>query len=116
MSLLDKVKILSKTDLATLTALCNEWDEYIRSSTEAKMTGRYFKILGKPTQTINDDGDVEYQDNVVSIQIHPIHTISQQHLKAYISLCNEFGLSPASRAKVPHGDGEEKKIANGENA
>jgi P27 family predicted phage terminase small subunit len=108
-SLLDKVKILSKTDLATLTALCNEWDEYVRSSIEAKLVGRYYKIFGKPTEAKNDDGDIEYIDNVVSVQIHPLHTITQQHLKMYISLCNEFGLSPASRAKVPHESADERK-------
>jgi P27 family predicted phage terminase small subunit len=87
-SLLDKAKMLASTDLGMLTMLCNEWSCYISAVLEIRDTGRFYKTMNNGL--------------VTSTQIHPLHTISQQHLKAYIGMCNEFGLSPASRAKVPH--------------
>jgi phage terminase small subunit len=76
--------------------MCNEWQNYVQASSEAKDVGRYYTIMGK-------DG------KAAAIQIHPIHTICQQHLKAYIDLCNQFGLSPLSRARVPHQNVESTK-------
>lgn len=80
--MLDRLKILHKTDLGLLAMLCREWENYIDAEQTAKEVNRY------------------YETEKGYIGIHPLHTISQQHLKAYIQLCNEFGFSPASRSRI----------------
>lgn len=87
--LLLAAKTLAQTDLGMLALACNEWECYIEASTEAREIGRYYTVMGK-------DGNVAFR------QVHPIHSVSRDHLRNYIALCNEFGLSPAARAKVPH--------------
>lgn len=80
--MLDRLKILHKTDLGLLAMLCREWENYIDAEKKAKEVNRY------------------YETEKGYIGIHPLHTIAQQHLKAYIQLCNEFGFSPASRSRI----------------
>lgn len=80
--LLDRLKILHKTDLGLLAMLCREWENYITAELQAQEVSRF------------------YETEKGYIGIHPLHTIAQQHLKAYIQLCNEFGFSPASRSRI----------------
>lgn len=85
--LLDRMHMLHKTDLGMLATLCKEWENYVEAEVELSGTARYY--------TVRDEaGGVKY------IGIHPAHTIAQQHLKSYITLCNEFGFSPASRSRI----------------
>lgn len=86
--LLDRLKILHKTDLGLLAMLCREWENYVAAEKDAKTVNRYYQVVSPKS------GEVTY------IGIHPAHTIAQQHLKAYIQLCNEFGFSPASRSRI----------------
>ncbi len=86
---LDKTKLLSPTDLGTLKALCLEFERYVKCTLEVRNnpTGPTFAVL-------DGEGRVKYW------ALHPMHTAAQQHLKSYNMLCNEFGLSPASRQKI----------------
>ena len=68
--------------------LCREWENYVFAEKDAQAVSRYYTVVNPKS------GDVTY------IGIHPAHTIAQQHLKAYIQLCNEFGFSPASRSRI----------------
>lgn len=85
--LLDRLKILHRTDLGLLAMLCKEWQNYVEAETMLDKHARYYNVK-------DDSGQVKYWG------IHPAHTIAQQHLKAYIQLCNEFGFSPASRSRI----------------
>ena len=85
--LLDKMKNLHATDLGMLAALCKEFSNYVRAEKEASDKARYYALK-------DDGGKVKYWG------VHPVHSIAQQHLKAYIQLCNEFGFSPASRSSI----------------
>lgn len=67
--------------------LCKEWQNYVEAETMLDKHARYYNVK-------DDSGQVKYWG------IHPAHTIAQQHLKAYIQLCNEFGFSPASRSRI----------------
>ena len=80
--LLDRLKILHKTDLGLLAMLCREWENYISAEQETKGISRF------------------YETEKGYMGIHPLHTIAQQHLKSYTQLCNEFGFSPASRSRI----------------
>lgn len=86
--LLDRMNMLHKTDLGLLAALCREWGNYVEAEKERSVVDRYYEVENPKT------GAISY------IGIHPAHTIAQQHLKAYITLCNEFGFSPASRSRI----------------
>lgn len=85
--MLDRMNMLHKTDLGILALLCKEYENYIRAEAAADKIGRYYSVE-------DDGGQVKYWG------IHPAHTQSQQHLKAYIQLCNEFGFSPAARSRI----------------
>lgn len=85
---LDRMAMLHKTDLGLLASLCNEWNNYVEAEQALKHIPRYYDVRDGKTGTIKYVG------------LHPAHTIAQQHLKSYISLCNEFGFSPASRSRI----------------
>lgn len=85
--MLDRMKMLHKTDMGLLAMLCKEWQNYVEAETSLDKHSRYYSVKG-------EGESVKYWG------IHPGHTISQQHLKAYITLCNEFGFSPASRSRI----------------
>lgn len=85
---LDRMNMLHKTDLGILASLCNEWHNYVEAELILKKTPRYYQVDDPKT------GQLKY------IGLHPAHTIAQQHLKSYITLCNEFGFSPASRSRL----------------
>lgn len=85
--LLDRMNMLHKTDLGMLAVLCKEWQNYVEAESFLDRSARFYSVY-------DDAGMVKYWG------IHPAHTIAQQHLKAYITLCNEFGFSPASRSRI----------------
>ena len=80
-------KVLAKVDTVLLTALCLEWELYIlhRMEQKKKGVGSFYELETKFG---------------VSIQPHPIHYNGTNHLKEFVRLCNEFGLSPAARARI----------------
>lgn len=84
---LTKVRALSVVDLFNLRALCIEWECYLQHRKEQMESGigSYYKIEGK---------------NGASYQPHPLHYNGTNHLREYSRLCNEFGLNPASRARI----------------
>ena len=82
------MKLISDADLGALGALCNEFQNYIEAEAVCKKNARYYPV--------KDEGG-----KVKCWLMHPAHTTAQQHLKAYQSLCNEFGMTPASRVKLP---------------
>jgi P27 family predicted phage terminase small subunit len=86
-SILDKMKMLHATDLGMLAALCKEFQNYVSAEMDTRDKPRYYALK-------DDGGKVRYWG------VHPVHSIAQQHLKAYIQLCNEFGFSPASRSSI----------------
>lgn len=86
-SVLKRMDLLARSDLGLLAALCMEWENYVRAEAAAREHGRYYAVK-------DEEGGVKYWG------LHPAHTVAQQHLKAYIALCNEFGFSPASRSKI----------------
>lgn len=83
---LDRMNMLHKTDLGLLAILCLEWQNYVIAEQNMVDTSRWYEVF--------KDGQCTYKG------IHPLHTIAQQHLKSYITLCNEFGFSPASRSRI----------------
>jgi P27 family predicted phage terminase small subunit len=84
---LTKIRVLSSVDLFNLRALCIEWECYLWHRREQMKSGvgSYYKLAGK-------NGD--------SFQPHPLHYNGTNHLREYSRLCNEFGLNPASRARI----------------
>jgi P27 family predicted phage terminase small subunit len=88
--------LISEADLGALAALCNEFQNYLAAEAACRKNARYYAVLG-------DDKKVKYWG------VHPAHTTAQQHLKAYQSLCNEFGMTPASRVKLPDGQVDKRK-------
>lgn len=82
---LDKMKMLKKTDLGLLGMLCREFQNYLKSELA-------FEAAGKNRYYTTESG---------RINLHPAHAEAQAHLKAYIELCNQFGFSPASRTRLP---------------
>jgi P27 family predicted phage terminase small subunit len=84
------IKMISDADLGALFALCNEFQNYIAAEAICKKNARFYALK-------DEAGKVKCW------MIHPAHTVAQQHLKAYQSLCNEFGMTPASRVKLPEG-------------
>lgn len=85
-----EIGILAQADLGALAALCKEWQNYMEAEQSCDKNARFYAVK-------DDKGKVKYWG------IHPAHTIAQQHLKAYITLCNEFGMTPASRSNVQIG-------------
>lgn len=85
--MLDRMSMLHKTDLGVLAMLCHEFENYVKAEADAAKIGRYYSVE-------DENGQVKYWG------IHPAHTQAQQHLKAYIQLCNEFGFSPAARSRI----------------
>jgi len=85
--ILQDMRVITPLDFFNLRALCIEWECYLdhRKKQIASVDGSYYKVSGK-------NGD--------SFQPHPIHYNGTNHLNNYIRLCNEFGLSPASRARI----------------
>ena len=86
---LKSLGLLSRADLGSVAAMCKEWQNYLLAEAACDGNSRYYSIK-------NPDGKVKYWG------IHPAHTIAQQHLKSYITLCNEFGATPASRYRMPN--------------
>ena len=84
---LSDIGILAAADLGALSALCKEWQNYVDAEQSCDKNARFYAVK-------DESGKVKYWG------IHPAHTIAQQHLKAYITLCNEFGMTPASRSNV----------------
>ena len=85
---LDRMNMLHKTDLGLLATLCKEWQNYVEAEQYLAKVPRFYEVEDSET------GRIKY------IGLHPAHTVAQQHLKAYIQLCNEFGFSPASRSRI----------------
>lgn len=85
--MLDRMNMLHKTDFGLLALLSKEYENYITAESDAEKVGRYYNVE-------DESGQIKY------VGIHPAHTQAQQHLKSYITLCNEFGFSPASRSKI----------------
>ena len=83
---LTDLRALSRLDLFNLQALCMEWEFYVSHRMEQKKTGSYMTHK-------NGEGGT-------SILPHPVHYNGTNHLREYTKLCNEFGLSPASRARI----------------
>lgn len=81
------MNMLHKTDFGLLALLSKEYENYIAAESDAEKVGRYYNVE-------DESGQIKY------VGIHPAHTQAQQHLKSYITLCNEFGFSPASRSKI----------------
>ena len=85
--ILERLRNLHATDLGLLAALCKEYENYVKAEMDASDKARFYVIK-------DGDGKAKYWG------VHPVHSISQQHLKSYIQLCNEFGFSPASRSAL----------------
>jgi len=85
--ILQDMRVITPLDLFNLRALCIEWECYLdhRKKQRASTEGSFYKVSSK-------NGD--------SYQPHPIHYNGTNHLREYSRLCNEFGLSPASRARI----------------
>ena len=89
--LLRKKGILEKTDLGSLEACCAAYDEMVECQLAIKKYG----------------GIVEYTDGKTSQQV-PLLSARNRAMEVYKKFMSEFGLSPASRAKLGLG-GEEPK-------
>lgn len=84
---LHKSKALAACDLGLLEALCIEWEEYLKHRELQRDLKSYYAIKG-------EDGKPR------SWQPHPVHYNGTNHLREYTRLCQEFGFSPASRARI----------------
>lgn len=84
---LKDLKVLSVLDLANLRAMCIEWECYLKLRREQKEHSPYYPIKG-------DDGKVK------SWQPHPVHYTATNHLLQFNRIANDFGLSPAARARM----------------
>lgn len=83
---LTDVRVLSQLDLFNLRALCIEWECYLMHRKEqAKMKKSWMELESKKGSTILP---------------HPVHYNGTNHLREYMKLCNEFGLSPAARGRL----------------
>lgn len=97
---LHRMGILAKTDLGALSMLCKEWQNYVNAEKQMDQNARYYNVK-------DESGVVKYWG------VHPAHTIAQQHLKAYISICGEFGFTPAARSRIslPSNENTKSKAA-----
>jgi len=93
---LTDLRALSKMDLFNLRALCIEWECYImhRQRQMEEGIGSYFEVETKTG---------------VQVLPHPVHYNGTNHLREYMKICNEFGLSPASRARIGLASAEPNK-------
>ena len=84
---LKDLKVLSLLDLANLRAMCIEWQCYLKHRRQQMddSIGSYYKIEGKA-------GTV--------YQPHPVHYNATNHLREFTRIANDFGLSPAARARM----------------
>lgn len=81
--LLRKKGILEKTDLGSLEACCAAYDEMVECQLAIKEKG----------------GIVEYTNGKTSQQV-PLLSARNRAMEVYKKFMTEFGLSPASRAKL----------------
>lgn len=84
---LTDVRVLSQLDLFNLRALCIEWEQYLwHREKQAEMKSSW-------TEYQNESGGTVTQP-------HPVHYNGTNHLREYMKICNEFGLSPAARGRL----------------
>lgn len=78
---------IGSIDLFALRALCIEWQNYLGLRAEQAERGSFYAML-------DENGGVK------SYQPHPCHYNGTNHLKQFLTLCNEFGITPAARARI----------------
>lgn len=85
--ILQDMRVITPLDLFNLRALCIEWECYLshRKKQNEEEIGSYYIVDGK---------------NGPTYQPHPVHYNGTNHLREYTRLCNEFGLTPAARARI----------------
>lgn len=84
---LKDLKVLSLLDLANLRAMCIEWQCYLKHRREQMEHSSFYAIK-------DDAGKVK------SWQPHPVHFNGSAHLREFNRIANDFGLSPAARARM----------------
>lgn len=95
---LEHVGLLVKVDRACLAAYCQSYAELIETTNILNTQGRYLK---QPMQTAS--GEVIGERTVV----HPAVKGQKDALTRVLAFCIQFGLSPASRARVSTAPGSE---------
>lgn len=85
--ILQDLRVITPLDLFNLRALCIEWECYLKLRKEQIDHASYYAVK-------DDAGKVR------SWQPHPVHYNGTNHLREYTRLCNEFGLTPAARARI----------------
>lgn len=80
-------KVLATIDLFAVRAACIEWQCYVAHRAMQAETGSYYALF-------DENGGVR------AYQPHPVHYNGTNHLKEFVRLANEFGLTPAARARI----------------
>jgi P27 family predicted phage terminase small subunit len=83
---LDRMKLLAVTDFSVLGALCMEWQLYLDH-----------RIMQQKHKSFYMKKDANGQNVFMP---HPVHYNGSAHLKLYLEMCREFGLTPAARSKI----------------
>lgn len=81
--LLSQVKCIAELDRATLAAYCTEWARYVIANNRLRVIRTLLSESTKGTK-----------------MPHPLLRISDKALKNMLSICQEFGLTPASRTRL----------------
>ena len=82
-----KLRLLTRLDRVALAAYCQSYAKWAEAERWLKEHGPVYPIL-------NEDGSVRY------LQQAPQVGIANQCLKQIRAFCAEFGLTPASRARI----------------
>lgn len=81
--LLAQVECIAELDRATLAAYCLEWARYVNANNRLRVVRTLLAESTKGTK-----------------MPHPLLRISDKALKNMLSICQEFGLTPASRMRL----------------
>ena len=87
----ERIGLITKVDLSALTALCIEWGKYQEANDIIAAQGMQIE-----EPIYSQKGELVGSKTVVN----PLLKVASDSLKNYVRLCGEFGITPASRARV----------------
>lgn len=94
------VDVLSEADLTALAAMCYEFGEFVECGLKVKEVQEIDEHLqGLSRDEFTPDQIIEIMQ-IKFLAGKNLEKLRKEHLEAYSKLAQQFGLTPASRAKV----------------